>query len=149
MTKRAAIEDFVAQKKLAVVGVSHTGKKFGNLAFRELKAKGYRVFPINPNAEKIEDERCYPTVASLPEPVGGVLIVVPPVETERVVREAAAAGIERIWMQQGSESGTAIRYCQENGMAVIHGECILMYAQPVLSVHRLHRWVWRLFGKLA
>lgn len=149
MTNRATIEDFVSQQKIAVVGVSHTGKKFGNLAFRELKAKGYRVFPVNANAERIGDETCYSTVAALPEPVDGVLVVVPPIETDRVVRDARAAGINRIWMQQGSESATAIRYCQENGMAVIHGECILMYVQPVVSVHRLHRWVWRLVGKLA
>jgi len=148
MTTKARIEDFIAQRTLAVVGVSRGGKKFGNLAFKALKAKGYRVFPINPNAESIEGERCYPNLKSLPEPVDGVLVVVPPAETERVVREAAAAGIRRVWMQQGAESEAAIRFCEANGLSVVHDECILMFAQPVVSVHRLHRWVWGLLGKL-
>ncbi|MBI3950457.1 MAG: CoA-binding protein [Acidobacteria bacterium] len=148
MTTKSAVEDFVAQQTLAVVGVSRGGKKFGNLALKALKAKGYHVFPINPHAESIEGEQCYPTLKSLPERVDGVLIVVPPTETEQVVREAAAAGIRRIWMQQGAESEAAIRFCQENGLSVVHGECILMFARPVDSVHRLHRWIWGLLGKL-
>jgi hypothetical protein len=148
MTIKAVVDDFLAQRKLAVVGVSRTGKKFGNIAFKALKAKGYRLFPINPHAESVEGEHCYPNLSELPEPVGGVLIVVPPTETEQVVREAAAAGIRRVWMQQGAESEAAIRFCEENGMSVVHGECVLMFAQPVDSVHRLHRWIWRLLGKL-
>jgi hypothetical protein len=148
MTTKAAVEDFVAQRSLAVIGVSRGGKKFGNHAFKALKAKGYRVFPINAKAEHIEGERCYPSLKSLPEPVGGVLVVVPPGETEKVVREAAAAGIHRVWMQQGAESDEAIRFCEENGISVVHGECILMFAKPVVSFHRLHRWVWRALGKL-
>jgi predicted CoA-binding protein len=83
----------------------------------------------------------------LPEPVGGVLIVVPPAETEKVVRDAAQVGIRRVWMQQGAESETAIRFCEENGISAVHGECILMFAQPA-GFHRLHRWVWGLLGKL-
>ena len=148
MTTKATVEDFIAQRTLAVVGVSRGGKKFGNMARKALKAKGYRVFPINPHAERIEDERCYPNLRSLPEPVDGVLIVVPPAETEQVVQAAAAAGIRRVWMQQGAESEAAIRFCEEHGLSVVHGECLLMFARPVDSVHRLHRWIWRLLGKL-
>jgi hypothetical protein len=148
MTTKATVDDFLAQPALAVVGVSREGKKFGNLAYRDLKAKGYRLFPINPHAEVIEGDRCYPNLSALPEPVGGVLIVVPPAEAEHVVREAAKAGIRRMWMQQGAESEAAIRFCEENGMSVVHGECILMFAQPVVSVHRFHRWVWGVLGKL-
>ena len=148
MSSKAAVTDFVAQRKLAVVGVSRQGKKFGNMAFRELKAKGYRLLPVHPQAETIEGEPCYPSLAALPEPVDGVLVVVPPAETEKVVREAAAAGIKRIWMQQGAESPAAIRFCQENGLDAVHGECILMFAEPAAWFHRAHRWVWKLVGKL-
>jgi hypothetical protein len=148
MTTKATVDDFLAQQTLAVVGVSRGGKKFGNLAYRDLKTNGYRLFPIHPHAEVIEGDRCYPNLSALPEPVGGVLIVVPPAETEQVVREAAKAGIRRVWMQQGAESEAAIRFCEENGMSVVHGECVLMFAQPVVSVHRFHRWIWGLLGKL-
>jgi len=148
MTSRAAVDDFLAHKTLAVVGVSRQGNKFGNMAFKELKAKGYTVLPVNPHAETIEGERCYPDLQALPEGVEGVLIVVPPEETEKVVRQAAQACISSVWMQQGAESEAAIRFCQEQGLNVIHGHCILMFAEPTGLGHRLHRWVWGLLGKL-
>lgn len=148
MTSKAAVKDFLNQKTLAVVGVSRNGQKFGNTAYKELKAKGYRVIPINPQAEMIEGDPCYPSLGALPDPVDGVLIVVPPAETEKVVREAAAAGIPRVWMQQGAESQAAIQFCEEQGVSAVHGECILMFAEPTAFGHRLHRWVWGLLGKL-
>jgi len=148
MTRKADVTDFVGQRRLAVVGVSRQGKKFGNYAFRELRSKGYKVFPVHPQAETIEGERCYASLGSLPEPVDGVLIVVPPAQTEQVVREAAVAGIRRVWMQQGAESPAAIKFCQENGISEVHGECILMFSEPAVWFHRAHRWVWKLLGKL-
>jgi predicted CoA-binding protein len=149
MTSKAAVSDFVAQRKLAIVGVSRQKKmKFGNLAFKELRAKGYSLFPVHPEAESIEGERCYPNLSALPEPVEGVLVIVPPAQTEQVVRDAAAAGIKRVWMQQGAESPAAIKFCEENGISAVHGECILMFAEPAAWYHRAHRWAWKLLGKL-
>jgi predicted CoA-binding protein len=148
MTSKAAVADFVSQRRLAVVGVSRKKMKFGNLAFRELKRKGYKLFPVHPHAGQLEGERCYPSLAALPEPVEGVLVIVPPAQAEQVVREAAAAGIRRVWLQQGAGSSAAIRFCEENGISVVHGECILMFAEPAAWYHRAHRWVWGLLGKL-
>ena len=148
MTSKQAVTDFLAQPSLAVVGVSRSGKHFGNAAYRELKSKGYRLYPVHPEAEVVEGDRCYPDFASLPEPVGGALIVVPPEQTERVVRAAAEAGIRRLWLQQGAQSPAAIRFCEENGITAVHGECILMFAEPTHIFHRAHRAVWGLLGKL-
>jgi len=148
MTSMAAVGGFLGQQTLAVVGVSRSRRKFGNIVFRSLKEKGYRVLPVNPNVESVEGERCYPSLAALPEPVGGAVLVVPPPETEQVVREAAAAGIRHIWMQQGAESDAAIRYCEDEGLNLVHGECIMMFAEPVGFGHRLHRLLWGLLGKL-
>jgi hypothetical protein len=148
MTSKAAVADFVSQRKLAVVGVSRKRAKFGNLAFRELKRKGYKLFPVHPHAEQLEGERCSASLAALPEPVEGVLVIVPPAQAEQVVREAAAAGIRRVWLQQGAGSPATIRFCEDNGISVVHGECILMFAEPAAWYHRAHRWVWKLLGKL-
>ena len=148
MTSKAAVDDFVSQKTLALVGMSRQSKKFGNYAFRELTQRGYRVFPIHPVAENIEGEKCYPSLSQLPETVGGVVAVVPPAQTEKVVRDAAAAGIKRVWMQQGANSPAAVEYCHEKGISEVHDECILMFAGKVESVHRFHRFVWKLLGKL-
>jgi predicted CoA-binding protein len=148
MTSKAAVADFVSQRKLAVVGISRKKMKFGNLAFRELKRKGYKLFPVHPHAEQLEGERCSASLAALPEPVDGLLVIVPPAQAEQVVREAAAAGIRRVWLQQGAGSPAAIRFCEDNGISVVHGECILMFAEPAAWYHRAHRWVWGLLGKL-
>ena len=148
MTSKAAIEDFISQRTFAIVGVSRSGNKFGNSIFRELKSHGYKLFPVHPEAETLEGVPAYKDFKSLPEKVGGVIVVVPPVQAEKVVREAAAAGIERVWLQQGAESEAAIRYCQENSISEVHGECIMMFTRGKAFPHSIHRWFWKLFGKL-
>ena len=142
------IQDFVQQKTLAIAGLSRNQKAFSAAAYRELLARGYRLFPVNPNAESISGEKCYPSVGALPEKVGGVLIFTPPAETAKVVRDSAAAGVSRLWIQQGAESEEALRFCRESGLAAISGRCILMFAEPVGSIHGVHRWFLKVFGKL-
>jgi predicted CoA-binding protein len=148
MTTMQSVEAFVAQESLAVVGVSRTGKGFGNVALRELRATGKRIYPVHPGADQVQGIPCAASLTSLPEPVGGVLVVVPPEQTEAVVREAAEAGIGRVWMQQGSQSPAAIAYCEEHGIDAVHGECILMFLPKGAVFHRFHRGMRRLFGKL-
>ena len=145
---KAAIEAFLAESRLALVGASRREKKFGNYVLAALMRKGYQVILVNPHADSIDGERCYPSLNSLPMEVGGVILVVPPGQTEKLVREVAAVGIRRVWMQQGAESDDAIRFCETNGISVIHGECILMFARPVDSFHRLHRWICGVFGRM-
>ena len=145
---RAAVDDFVAQKTLALAGASRGGKKFGNALLKELRAKGYTVYPVNPEAKEIDGVACVPSLAALPEPVGGVVVAVKPHQTATLVREAFAAGISRVWMQQGAQSEEAIAFCRDNGIDAVHGECLLMYAGPVQGVHAFHHWLWKIFGKL-
>lgn len=146
MTTKAAIQDFVSQKNLAIIGVSRTSHKFGNMAYKELKAKGYRVYAIHPSADTLEGEKAYKDFASLPVKVEGAVIVLPPVQAEKVVHDAVAAGIKRIWMQQGSESEAAVKFCRDNGVSEVHGECIMMYAVGT-GLHGFHAWVWKVLGK--
>ena len=147
MTTRASVEQFLAQRHLGLVGASRTGKRFGNTVLRELTRKGYRVSVVHPEASEIDGVRCCSSVAELPDDVGGLVLVVPPEQTEKVVREAAAAGVRNIWMQQGSESPAAVKLCRDHGINEVHGECLLMFAQPT-GIHRFHRWLWGLVGKL-
>ena len=81
MNSKKLVDDFVALKKIAVVGVSRKKAKFGNTIYREMREKGYWVYPVNPNADVIEGDTCYPDLLSLPEKVDGVIINVPPVQT--------------------------------------------------------------------
>jgi predicted CoA-binding protein len=146
MTSKALIEDFIAQKSLAIVGVSRAGNKFGNGIYRELKTKGYSLFILHPKAAQLEGVPAYKDFSSLPEKVGGVIVNIKPQQAETIVRAASAAGITRIWLQQGSSSQAAIDFCNQNGVSLVHDECILMYAVGT-SIHGFHRWLWKLFGK--
>ena len=148
MVTKAAIDQFFAQKKYAVVGVSRNKTKFGNTVYRELKTKGYQLYPVNTQTNKINHDPCYPDLKSIPEKVYGVITVIPPAETEKIVHNLVSLGIKQIWMQQGSETEKAIHFCQDNKINVIHGECILMFAEPVPVLHRIHRWVLGIIGKL-
>jgi predicted CoA-binding protein len=147
MTTRSSVEQFLSQKTLALAGASRGGKKFGNAILKDLTAKGYELSLVHPEAGEIDGLKCYPSVTELPGQVGGLVVAVPADQTEKIVQEAVATGIRNIWMQQGSESSEAIRLCKENGVNEVHGECILMFAQPT-GIHRFHRWLWGLFGKL-
>lgn len=148
MVTRALIDDFLAQKTLAVLGASRDRKKFGNKAYRDLIKKGYTVYPVNPHTEVVEQAKCYPALAALPDRVGGIVVVVPPAKTEKIVAEAKAAGISRVWLQPGAESAAAVKFCEDNHLTVIHDICILMEAKPTAFYHRLHRFFARLGGKV-
>ncbi len=142
------IEKFVEGKSLAVVGVSRGGKKFGNIAYKELKERGYTVYAVNPQAQDIDGERCYSNLTSLKDKVDGVLVSVPAKVAGMVLQEAADAGIKNIWLQQGSESSDLLAQGSSLGLNVVSGKCILMYAPPVRSFHAFHRFVVKLIGQL-
>jgi predicted CoA-binding protein len=136
---RQDIEGFVSQKVLAVVGLSRDPGSFGAYATKELEGKGYRLLPVNPNAEEIRGAKCYPSLQALPGGVHGALFLTPPAATAPALREAVAAGVTHLWIQQGAESAEALTYCQEQGLQAVTGHCILMFAEPVGPLHRVHR----------
>lgn len=148
MTSKKLINEFLSEKNIAIVGVSRSGKRFGYTLFKDLKTKGYNVYPVNPNAALIDDEKCYPSLLALRGKVGAAVLVVPPFATKEVVRDAYSAGINKVWMQLGSESEEAITFCEESGIDVIHNECVLMFAEPAAFFHKAHRWVNGLVGRL-
>jgi uncharacterized protein len=147
MSSREMIDQFLSRPAFALMGISRSGKKFGNFAYRALVSKGYRVYPIHPDARTINGVRCYANFEDLPERIEAALVVLPPEKALGAVRKAAAAGVRRIWLQQGSESPDLLRTCQELGIEAISGECILMFARPT-GYHKMHRWVWGVLGKL-
>jgi uncharacterized protein len=148
MIARASIDRFVQGKTLAMAGVSATGQGFGAAAYKELKQRGFRILPIHPSAPTIQGDPCWARLADLPEHVDRLLIVTSPDATERLVAEAAAAGIRQVWLQQGAESAGAIKACADQGLEVVHGHCILMFAEPTASFHKIPRWIWGLLGKI-
>jgi uncharacterized protein len=142
------IQQFVADRTMAVVGVSASGKGFGNAAYTELKKRGFRLLPVHPSAPSIQGDRCFASLSAIPEKVDRVLVVVKPEHAEGVVREAAAAGVRQVWLQQGAESAAAIAAASGEGVSLVTGQCILMFTEPVGSFHKVHRWVWKVLGKI-
>jgi predicted CoA-binding protein len=121
------IEDFLDKSNLfAVVGASRDTSKYGHKVYRDLRAAGYKVYPVNPNADEILGDRCYPSLESLPENPQVVDLVVPPKVTKQIVKVCMKLGIKKIWMQPGSESETALNFCKENNIQVVHGVCVMV-----------------------
>ncbi len=144
-------KDFLAQKRIAVAGVSRTENDAANAIYRKLRDNGYTVFAINPNADTVEGDPCYHDVKSIPGGVDGVVIVTKPEVTNQVVRECSEVGVTRVWMHKSfmgdSASEEAVRYCQEHGIAVIPAGCPMMFLAPDFG-HRCMKWMMQVSGKL-
>jgi len=110
----------------AVVGASRDPRKYGYQVYKDLKNAGYRVYAVNPNALEILGDKCYPNLESLPLKPDVVDVVVPPKITEHVVKTCKKLGITKVWMQPGSESEKAIKFCEENGIDVVYGICVMV-----------------------
>jgi predicted CoA-binding protein len=146
------VADFLNERRIAVTGVSRSGNAAANLIYRKLRAAGHEVFAVNPHAEEIEGDRCYPDLASIEGGVGAVVIATHPRVTDTVVEECARLGIKHVWMHRsfgsGSVSERAVRLCRERGISVIPGACPMMFVKPVDLGHRCMRWILEAFRKL-
>ena len=147
MNSLHSIQLFFNQPGIAVVGVSSNPKKFGSVCYRELKSKGYNVIPVNPKLNTFEGDKCYPSIKDIPGKPESILLVIPPEATLEVAADAIEIESKFIWFQQGSENQAAISSCLENGLAVISKECVLMYNEPVRSIHKFHRFIKKAFGR--
>jgi len=153
-TAEAAIDDFLAQKRIAVVGVSREpgGKHGGNVVYQRLRERGYEVFAVNPNADMVEGDPCFHDLASIPGGVDAVVIATTPAVAPSVARECKELGISRVWMHRsfgaGSVSKEAHELCRRNGIASIAGGCPLMYGPTSDSGHRFMKSILGLFGRL-
>lgn len=150
------VHDFLAQKRIAVAGVSRDtkGHPAANLIYRRLKQTGHEVFPVNPHMQTFDGDHCYADLRSIPGGVDGVMIVTRPETTERIVQDCTGAGVRRVWMHQSlgkggtSVSPAAIEYCDQHGISVIAGACPMMFGDGVDFGHACMRWMLKLTGGL-
>lgn len=155
-TLATRVDEFLAQKRIAVAGVSRDNSHHptGNLIYRRLKKTGHEVFPVNPHMQSFEGDRCYPDLQSIPGGVDGVVIVTRPDATDRIVRDCSDARVRRVWMHQSiakgasSVSPAAVEYCRQHDISVIAGTCPMMYGDDVDFGHACMRWMLRLTGGL-
>ena len=143
------IEDFLAQKRIAIVGASRDPKDFSIVLFKEFCRRGYNVVPVNPQASEILGQRCFARVQDIQPPVDAALLMTSPSVTETAVADCAEAGIRRIWMYRaagdGAVSTQAVQFCQEKGIQLVPGECPFMFL-PGNGFHALHGFIRRIAG---
>ena len=150
MTERQVIDDFLNQKRIAVVGVSRTADDFTRAMFNEFVKRGYDALPVNPNASEIDGRKSYAGVGQIEPKADAVLIMTPAGKSEAVARECAEAGIERVWFYRsvghGAVDERAVDFCESRGMRVVNGRCPFMFfSNP--GMHGLHGFILKLIGK--
>ncbi len=146
-----AATDFLSQRRIAVTGVSHAPKGHGsNAVYRRLRDRGYEVAAVNPNADEVEGDRCYHSLAEIPGGVDAVVIATRPEHAAATVRQCADLGITRVWMHRGPGGGSvdeaAVADGRERGLTVIDGGCPLMYEPTADLGHKVMRFVFTRTG---
>ncbi|MFN8486243.1 MAG: CoA-binding protein [Caldilineaceae bacterium] len=151
------VQDFLVQKKIAVVGVSDKRETGCNLGYRKFKAAGYTVYAVNPRLTTFDGDPCYPDLKAIPKPPDAVFILANPKVTEQIVQQCVDLGIKHVWMHcmMGTKPGLAakitsvsqdaVQMCREHSIAVIPGSCPNQFLKPDFG-HTLMRVLWRALG---
>jgi uncharacterized protein len=153
-TIKDAASEFLAQKRIAVTGVSRNPDGHGsNIVYRRLRERGYQVFAINPNTTRVEGDPCYPNLTAIPG--GGADAVVMgtrPELAERTMTECIDLDIKHVWMHRsfgaGSVSKSAAEYGRRHGITVIDGGCPCMFNPTADTGHKAMRYLFTLAGKV-
>jgi predicted CoA-binding protein len=151
------VQNFLAQKKIAVVGVSDKRETGCNLAYTKFKENGYQVFAVNPRISTFNGDPCYPDLKSLPEKPDAVFLLTNPKVTDQIIQQCVDLGIKHVWMhcmmgtKPGLASGmtsvsqSAVEMCEANGIEVIPGSCPNQFIKPDFG-HNLMRGLWSMLG---
>lgn len=153
------VQDFLAQKVIAVVGVSDKRETGANRNYQTFKRRGYQVYPVNPRIGEFKGAPCYPDLKSIPEKPDAVFMLTNPKVTEQVVQQCVELGVKHVWMHclMGTKPGlsagstsvspSAVEICKANGIAVIPGSCPAQFLESDFG-HALMRRLWNIFGYL-
>ena len=153
------VRDFLAQKRIAVVGVSNKRETGCNLGYRKFKEAGYTVYAVNPHQATFDGQPCYPDLKSIPEKPDAVFILANPKVTEQIVQQCVDLGVKHVWMHcmMGTRPGAAaamtsvshdaVQMCRDNGITVIPGSCPNQFLKPDFG-HSMMRVLWRAIGFL-
>lgn len=150
---KAAADEFLALKRVAVTGVSRSPKDHGaNFVYRRFRDRGYEVFAVNPNADEVEGDRAYHDLRDIPGGVEAVVIGTKPETADDTMQECAALGIKHVWMHrgpgEGSVSPTAAAYGREHGIEVIDGGCPCMFGPTADRGHKVMCSMLKLSGNV-
>jgi len=144
------ISDFLMQERIAVVGVSRSGKAPANFIYEKLKDEGHTVYAVNPNATEINNEVVYHDIISIPGGVQAVVIATHPEVTLDIMKQCAGMGVKYVWIHrsfgQGSYNKEAAKYAKLRHINLIENGCPMMYLSPDI-VHRCMKWILKSTGR--
>ena len=153
------VHDFLAQKVIAVVGVSNQRETGANRNYKTFQQHGYRVYAINPRISTFDGSPCYPDLKSVPEKPDAVFMLTSPKVTEAIVQQCVDLGVKHVWMHclMGTKPGlsagstsvspSAVEVCMKHGIAVIPGSCPAQFLDADFG-HGMMRRLWGWFGYL-
>ena len=145
------IQDFLAQKRVAIIGISHDARELSVMLFKELSKRGYDVVPVNPKLPAVLGRKCFARVQDIEPAVDAALLMTSPQVTESVVQDCAEAGIRRVWMYRGGGQGAvstkAVEFCEQRGISVVPGECPYMFLPQSGGIHGFHGFLRKIFGR--
>ena len=145
------IQDFLAQRRIAMIGASRNPSDFSAMLFKELQKQGFDVIPVNPKSAEVLGQQSFARVQDIQPPVNAALLMTTPEVTESVVADCAQAGIRRIWMYRaggkGAVSPKAVAFCQEHGIEVVPGQCPFMFLPGSGSFHKFHGFIRKITGR--
>ncbi len=150
--KEAAL-DVLAQKRIAVAGVSRNGDIPANFIYRKLRETGHEVYAVNPNTDIVEGDVCYADLSAIPVKIDAIVIATHPKSTHAMVQQCSDVGVKRVWIHRSFGSGSvdksALDLCRQLGLSVIPGSCPMMFCEPVDMAHKCMRWFFRVSGQQA
>lgn len=123
-----AIEALLRARPVAVIGASADRAKYGNIVLRNLRARGWTVFAVNPRGGMIEGQPAYLTLDDCPQRPALAVVVTPPAVTMRILAGAARLGVRNIWLQPGAESDAVLAEAARLGLQPVHDACIMVLA---------------------
>jgi predicted CoA-binding protein len=113
-----------AAGNVAVVGLSDKPDRVSYMVAEAMQKKGYRIIPVNPNAEQILGETCYPSLSDIPEPVHIVNVFRRSDQVVPVAEEAVNIKAKVFWLQLGISNEEAAEIAKSGGVEVIMDRCI-------------------------
>lgn len=150
MTTYKQIEDFLVQKKIAMIGVSRNEKNYTRSLFKELLKRGYEAVPVNPNISEIEGRQCYTRLEEISPIPDAALIFTTSVPLDNLITECVQSGVKHIWVYNGRDKGRLMEhleeYCRSNNVSFISGFCPFMFLSEGGFIHKFHGFVSRLTG---
>ncbi len=110
----------------AVIGASNNPEKYGHRVLKNLLDSGYTAIPINLKEKIILGQTAYPALSDVKEKIDVAIFVVPPAVTEKILKTIKNYNINKVWLQPGSESEAAVKFCRTNNIECIHNACVML-----------------------